>query len=117
MAAFGRGAKLLMLALFISVCVLLHLEHRVSTLMSEADEARVLAEKAMKERDRAKLRTRGYGREVPKEPESFVSRVEQEKKEPGHLATRRIATVEPSGEGDTEIMKERFKYQFKVRPA
>ena len=114
MAAFGRGAKLLMLALFISVCILLHLESRVSTLMLEADEARLLAENAIRERDRVKSRIRNRDTEVPKEVE--FPRVAQEKKEPDPLPRRRIAAVAPTGEDDTQIMNERFKYQFKVCP-
>ena len=116
MASFGRGAKVLMVALFVSVCVLLHLELRVTTLMSEADDARFLAEAAMRERDRMKLQTRNHEREVLKVIDSEVPRREPEDKEYDTLRTTRTATVAPSGHEETQIMSEKFKYHFKVRP-
>ena len=116
MALFGRGAKVLMVALFVSVCVLLHLVFRVTTLMSEADDARLLAGAAMWERDRMKLQTRNHEREVLKVIDSEVPRREPEDNEYDTLRTTRTATVAPSGHEETQIMSEKFKYHFKVRP-
>lgn len=117
MAAFSRGVKVLVIALFISVCILLHLELRVTTLMSEADDARLLAEDAVRERDRMRLHARDREQEVSKVVKSEVPKAEREK-EPETLPTTPItqaAAVESPRHEKIEIMNKKFKYHFKVR--
>ena len=117
MAASSRGVKVLIVALIISICVLLHLELRVTSLMSEADDARLLADDAVRERDRMKLHVKELERGASKVIEREVPRAVQ-KKEPVTLATTlstpRTAAVESPGHEEAQAMGKKFEYHFKV---
>ena len=110
MAASSRGVKVLIVALIISICVLLHLELRVTSLMSEADDA-------VRERDRMKLHVKELERGASKVIEREVPRAVQ-KKEPVTLATThstpRSAAVESPGHEEAQAMGKKFEYHFKV---
>ena len=116
MAASSRGVKVLIVALIISICVLLHLELRVTSLMSEADDARLLADDAVRERDRMKLHVKELERGASKVIEREVPQAVQ-KKEPVTLATTstpRSAAVESPGHEEAQAMGKKFEYHFKV---
>ena len=91
MAASSRGVKVLIVALIISICVLLHLELRVTSLMSEADDARLLADDAVRERDRMKLHVKELEREASK-----------------------VIEGESPGHEEAQAMGKKFEYHFKV---
>ena len=117
MAACGRRIKFLVVALLISVCILLRLELRIITLMSEADEARFLAEDAVRERDRMRLRDeRDLERKVSKVVDSEVPRSEREKEKETLPATpnARATAVESPEHEKIDIMNKKFQYHFKV---
>ena len=84
MAASSRGVKVLIVALIISICVLLHLELRVTSLMSEADDA-------VRERDRMKLHVKELEREASK-----------------------VIEGESPGHEEAQAMGKKFEYHFKV---
>ena len=137
MAACRRRVKVLIVALIISVCVLLYLWLRVTSLMSEADGAMLLADDAVRERDRMKLnvselkegaskvieRTAAIGSPEHKEAQAmgkkFTYHVPQAvQKEPVTLATTittlRSAAMESPGHEEAQAMAKKFEYHFKV---
>ena len=137
MAACHRRVKVLIVALNISVCVLLYFWLRVTSLMSEADGAMLLADDSVRERDRMKLNVSELKEEASKVIEStaaigspeykearamgkkFTYHVPQavQKKEPVTLATTstpRSAVVESPGHEEAQAMAKKFEYHFKV---
>ena len=138
MPACRRRVKVLIVALNISVCVLLYFWLRITSLMSEADGAMLLADDAVRERDRMKLNVNELNEGTSKVIEStvaigspehkeaqamgkkFTYHVPQavQKKEPVTLATTlstpRSAAVESPGHEEAQAMAKKFEYHFKV---